>query len=323
MLYLLNSLDDHEPATRNGRTDPREGVSCFMALLLLIAAISVQASEPRSLTHAGEERTYRVHVPKGLPSPAPLVVVLHGGGGRGRGMERLSGFSRLADKEGFIAAYPDGIRRNWYDGREGQDISESHRLRRDDAGFVLAMIAAISAEHPVDPKRVYATGISNGGFFSHYLAATTDRFAAIAPVVGGIADPFYKKFNPSGPVSVLIVQGTKDPLVPYTGGDVARHRGRTIPTEEAAALWAKNNGCSGSPQEEVLPDQDPDDGCTLKRKVWHGCKAGGAVELLVMEGAGHTWPSGSQYLPKFIIGRVCRELDSETLWRFLKSHPKP
>ncbi|MFA5141065.1 MAG: PHB depolymerase family esterase [Elusimicrobiota bacterium] len=292
-------------------------------LLILLAALPAGASEPRKLIHAGEGRTYLLHIPKGLKTPAPIVVVLHGGGGRGRGMERLSGFSRLADEEGFIAAYPDGLGRNWYDGREG-DISDAHRLKRDDAGFIEAMLDAISLEHPVDPKRVYATGISNGAFFSHYLAAVLPgRFAAIAPVVGGLADPFHKVFNPLRPVSVLMIQGTRDPLVPYKGGDVARKRGRLIPTEEAARLWAKANGCQGSPQEEILPDQDPEDGCLLKRRVWQGCKAGGAVELLVMEGAGHTWPSGFQYLPKRVIGRVCRELDSSTLWRFFKGHPRP
>jgi polyhydroxybutyrate depolymerase len=98
-------------------------------------------------------------------------------------------------------------------------VAQAHRDRIDDVAFFDAMLAAVAKDYPIDEKRVYAMGISNGGMFSHYLAAhRADKLAAIAPVVGGIADPFHRKFMPAGPVSVLISQGTKDPIVPYDGG---------------------------------------------------------------------------------------------------------
>ena len=296
-----------------------------LLLALLLPAAADAGTQARRIEHGGLRRSYRLHVPPDLKKPAPLVVVLHGGGGRGRGMERMSGFSELADKEGFLVAYPDGEGRNWFDGRQG-DFSKAHKERRDDAGFVAAMIEEIARDFEVDRARVYATGISNGGFFSHYLGATrSELFAAIAPVVGGLADPFHKEFAPKRPVAVLVAQGTEDPLVPYAGGGVSafkRERGRLIPTGEALRLWVKADGCGEALQETELPDADPRDGCRVKRLTWTSCKKGTEVQLLRMEGAGHTWPSGPQYLPKMMIGGVCRDFGSAYIWEFFKAHPR-
>ncbi|HLF92783.1 MAG TPA: PHB depolymerase family esterase, partial [Planctomycetota bacterium] len=175
-----------------------------------------------SLKVGALDRTYILHVPPSLPKdrPAPLVLVFHGGGGQGKQMEGFTGFSALSDKEGFIVGYPDGLEKNWYDGRV-VEASRAHREKIDDLAFVDALIDEIGRRHPVDPKRIYATGISNGAFFSHWLAAhRSARIAAIAPVVGGMSPALAESFKPEGPVSVLILQGTEDPLVPYSGGEI-------------------------------------------------------------------------------------------------------
>ncbi len=154
----------------------------------LAAGCSVP-SEKRSLRAPdGRERTFRLFVPETLPSgPRPLVVVLHGGGGNGRQMERFGEFDELARAEGFLVAYPDGLNHGWNDGRRGEGIDEDRKVI-DDGTFIIAMIDEIAATHAVDPKRVYATGVSNGGFMSHTLGNRfPDRFAAIAPVIGGIS----------------------------------------------------------------------------------------------------------------------------------------
>jgi poly(3-hydroxybutyrate) depolymerase len=166
--------------------------------LLLLAALSgVQAGAAaaggtvsRRLEVDGRTRTYLLHVPAALSRgrPAPVVLVFHGGGANAEGTEHMTGFSSLADREGFLVAYPEGVGRNWNDGREIPG-STAHREKLDDVGFVTALIDTISREHAVDPLRVYATGMSNGGIFSHYLAARlSERIAAIAPVVGGMAE---------------------------------------------------------------------------------------------------------------------------------------
>jgi polyhydroxybutyrate depolymerase len=291
---------------------------------------SVQSAQRESVAQSikvGERRrTYRLYASHNLPKdrPIPLVFVFHGGGGDGVGTERLTRFSDVAEREKFIVVYPDGISKNWNDGRDAS-VSRAHRENIDDVGFVAALIDELSAKYRVDPNRIFATGISNGAIFSHYLAARlSSRIAAIAPVVGGIADPFYQNFNPEQPVSVLILQGTADPLTPYEGGGIAGgRRGKIIPTTEAVRKWNANNGCTGEPHTGTLPDKDPTDGCTVKTSSWSGCRNETAVTLYTLRGAGHTWPGGAQYLPQRIVGKVCRDVEAtEVIWQFFSTHPK-
>lgn len=287
------------------------------------AAAAERALAPHTLEVDGITRSYHLHVPSAVgPAPAPLVLVFHGGGGTGPGTERLTRFTALADREGFLVAFPEGVEKNWNDGREFTG-SRAHRDHVDDVAFVTALIDAIGHAHAVDPRRVYATGISNGGIFSHYLAAhLSARIAAIAPVVGGIADPPEAWLRPEQPVSVLMLQGTRDPLVPYHGGAVAFGRGKIIDTEEAARRWAALNG-GREPVREPLP-ADGKDRCGGLRTIYPGGRDGSEVTLVRLDGGGHTWPGGAQYLPQRLIGRVCRDFDATVLiWDFFKAHPKP
>jgi polyhydroxybutyrate depolymerase len=286
----------------------------------------VRAGESWSLEHDGHKRTFIVHAPASVlkQKPASLVFVFHGGGGNGEKTARLTHFDREADRQGFIVVFPDGLYKNWNDGRNA-DVSREHEEQIDDVGFVVAIIDTLQKVYTIDPRRIYATGISNGAFFSHYLAAhRSDLFAAIAPVSGGIAIPFDKVFHPLQPVSVLIIQGTDDPLVPYEGGGVLRgRRGSLIPTVEAVRKWVMADRCTDSPVVEKLPDRDREDGCTEVRTCWTFCAHGTVVELLRIEGGGHTWPGGAQYLPAWLIGNVCRDFDAtEEIWKFFKNHPR-
>ncbi len=242
----------------------------------------------------------------------------------GARMERLTRLDALADREGFLVAYPNGYRGNWNDGRDAS-VSAAHRAQVDDVGFVSAILDDVSARLPVDPRRVYATGISNGAIFSHYLAARlSQRIAAIAPVAGGIADPFDRAFRPERPVSVLIFQGTDDPLTPFHGGGIAGgRRGRIVDTDRAVAMWTEADGCAGAPQRRVLAQRGAKDSCAVLRTSWEGGRSGSAVELITLEGGGHAWPGGPQYLPEALIGRACREVDaSALLWEFFAAHPQ-
>jgi polyhydroxybutyrate depolymerase len=299
----------------------------FVGLLLVALPLTASGqSVERSLSVGGRQRTYRLFVPataKG--APAPLVLAFHGGGGRGRSMESLSRLSLLAAREGFVVAYPDAYEGNWNDGRTDFDATAA-REHIDDVTFVRAILTDVARVTPVDAKRVFATGISNGAIFSHFLAANlSDRIAAIAPVAGGIADPFYKVFAPAQPVSVFAMQGTKDPLVPIDGGNVAKaYRGKVIATDAAMRLWVGRDSASATPETGTLPDNDPRDGCTVAWKKWSGGKRGTEVWLYVEQGAGHTWPGGPQYMPRLLVGAVCRDFDAtESIWAFFKAHPKP
>lgn len=279
-----------------------------------------------SIEIGGLKRTYRVHFPANVAheQAVPIVFVFHGGGSNGMEAERMSKFSKIADREHFVAVYPDGIGHNWNDGREGSDL-KPQRENVDDAAFVEAIIDSIAARQEIDLTRIYSTGISNGGMFSNFLAIkNASRFAAIASVVGGIAEPIAASFAPDSPVSVLIIQGTADPIVPYHGGKVARgDRGKIVNTDTAVQLWTEWNGCNPDPEISEIPDKAFDDKCHVQVSKWTGGHGGSEVWLYRIEGGGHTWPNGPQYLPEIVIGRVCRDFDgSETIWEFFKSHPK-
>lgn len=313
----------------------KRGLLVLSCILLAITASCVfglgqeedpgSGSDVRMIRAGGIERSYLIHVPRGLKrsESVPLVLVFHGGRGTSKRAERATGFSRLADKERFIVVYPQGIGNQWNDGRDFR-ARRGAKTPELELAFVSSIIDRISEEHRIDQNRVFATGMSNGGFFSHLLGARmSDRIAAIAPVIGGISVELAKDFKPLRPVSVLIIQGTEDPLVPYGGGSVLRNRGRFIGTEAAAQLWRKAIGAEPAPQVRTPAERIKRDGCTVETYLWKRGNEGTEVLLYKLVGAGHTWPGGSQYLPRWLIGGVCREIDAtELIWRFFKSHPR-
>jgi polyhydroxybutyrate depolymerase len=271
----------------------------------------------------GQARTYSLYVPANASEskPAALVIALHGGLGQGSSMAALSGFSQLADREGFLVAYPDGLRRRWRDGRTmpaGMVAEEA-----DDVAFMSALIDDVAKLHALDAHRIYATGISNGAMFSNYLALKlSERIAAIAPVAGGIASEVAANFHPTSPVSVLIINGREDPLVPYEGGAVGKTHGTIVSTERALHLWLDADDLHGEPHvRDVAAKKNGD--CSEQWRTWSG-RNGSAVTMVALADGGHTWPGGMQYLPKAIVGAVCPELDaSHAIWDFFRQHPKP
>lgn len=313
---------------------PRRRLGLALVLGICVAGgttrpplVAAAEDELRKLEHDGHTRTYLLHIPeRAAGHPAPLVIALHGGFGTGAAMAKLTGLRKIADREGFVVAFPDGLYRNWNDGRVAE-ASHTHRAKTDDVGFIDAMIDRISAEVRIDAKRVFLTGISNGAIFSHtYAALRANRVAAIAPVVGGIAVPFAEHFQPQSPVSVLIIQGADDPLVPYDGGAISgRRRGEIISTRLAVEKWREADHCMPTdPVMERLPDTDPEDGCQTVRSRWSPCAEHSEIELYRLEGGGHTWPGGAQYLPRMFIGSVCRDFDaSEVIWQFFARHARP
>jgi polyhydroxybutyrate depolymerase len=289
------------------------------------------------MEHDGKQRHYRIHVPDTAGAdPRPLVVVLHGGGGNAEVASKM-GFTALAERENFIVVYPEATAGHWNDGRVGRVIVNSAG-DNDDVGFIMALIEKIKNAHVIDPQRIYATGFSNGGIMSHRLGIErADIFAAIAPCIGGIAKPLgaERKFKPSEPLSVLIIQGTEDPFVPYGGGRLTvnllpalgkrteRDHGAIVSTDQAIKLWNKANGILGEPRVNMMADTDRFDGCSLERSDWPPGDQGSQVSLIRMVDAGHTVPGARQYLPKQIIGKTCRDANaSEIIWSFFKAHPK-
>lgn len=287
-------------------------------LTTAISAQSAPTEERRTLRVDGVERRYLVFLPPSLRpgQPAPVVLVFHGGGGRAQGIAPHTGFSRLAEREGFVAVYPDGLGHRWNDGR-------GYAATHDDVGFVRALLDSLRRELTVDPRRIYATGISNGAIFSYRLACDLPGvFAAVAPVAGAMPVALVPSCGHLEPVSVLAIQGTADPLMPYGGGGVARRRGRVLSAARSIAFWAAAAGCAATPVTTTEPDVTPADGTQVRRTAYPGCRDGRSVELYTIEGGGHTWPGGPPV--GGAVGRVSRDVDATTLiWAFFAEHPRP
>jgi polyhydroxybutyrate depolymerase len=283
-------------------------------------------SRCESLEAGGRTRTYRIYVPGHLANPAPLVFVLHGGGGSGSAQERITkgGFNRIADSEGIIVAYPDGVGRNWNDGRS--DVSSSaFKDNVDDVGFFKALLEQLAAKYPVDRKRVFATGMSNGGFMSYRLACdAADIFLAVAPVVAGLSVDLGPRCRPQHPVSVLILNGTEDPLIPWEGGHVGAFgisRGQTWSAMQTYEKWIELDACkvrSDEPEVNAVAD----DHTSVVRHRATACKGGAEVRLDEIRGGGHNWPRGAKYLGVTFVGRISQELDGNAeIWSFFKTVP--
>jgi polyhydroxybutyrate depolymerase len=282
-------------------------------------AQSGPANLARSIRVGGISRSYLLHVPPSLDRsrPAALVLVLHGAGGRGAGFAGHTGFSQLADEQGFIAVYPDGFRRRWNDGR-------SSGPSQDDVGFIRSLLDSLKTELAIDTRRIYATGISNGAMFSYRLACDLPGvFAAIAPVAGALPAELAPRCSQAEPVAIAAFQGTADRFVSYAGGAVARQRGRVLSAEETMAFWAGVDGCSLNAMTALEPDRAMGDGTRVRRSEYPGCMHGRELVLYTIEGGGHTWPGGPS-VARLVVGRVSRDIDAtSTIWDFFQRHPKP
>lgn len=319
-------------------TKPGQIIALFLAVFLLaLFPLACREEVPipaqnyaDSIQSGGLERTYLVHVPpvSGKTRSLPLLIALHGGGGTGQSMVTLTlgGLNTLADKEGFIVVYPDGVEKQWNDGREG-DFTRAHREKIDDVGFISALIDHLAQKHEIDSQRVYATGISNGAMMSYRLACElSHKIAAVTPVCGAMPLDLVSRCSPAKPISVLVISGTEDRLVPWDGGSVIGGRGRILSVPDSVKYWVTHNQCSATPVITMEADTDPQDGTRVRKEVYGQGKDGTEVILYAIEGGGHTWPGGYQYLPEAAIGRTSRDIDANTViwdffkWDFFKRH---
>jgi len=297
--------------------DLRLQIVCAFLLLALPALAAGQTDSTHTLTVNGVQREYLLHVPPGYAKghAAPLVLVLHGHGGAPRGTARNTGMSAEADREGFLVAYPAGLNRGWNDGRVEVGATA------DDVAFLAGVIDDVAARYDVDRSRVFAAGISNGGFMSMRLACElSDRIRAVGIVAATLSEPLHATCKPKRPVAVVMFNGSDDPLVPYGGGSIRGNRGRILGAEATASFWAKENGCTAEPERSDLPVADSGDPTRVSLARYTGCKPGAEVRLYTIHGGGHTWPGGRPYAPAFLVGKVSRQLDAdEVMWEFFRA----
>jgi polyhydroxybutyrate depolymerase len=262
----------------------------------LLAALALQAAaapafQPRGLVHDGATRTWHEIVPTACAARTarcPVLIALHGGGGSGNGAQfaTATGLAAEGASRGYVVLAPDALGANWNDGRP--EIAAGI----DDVGFIRAMIADLNRRAGVDPARVFATGASNGGLMSYRLACE-GRFAfrGIAPVIANMGAALSRGCRPGGAVSVFMIPGAADRLMPYDGGGVAAglgNRGTTVSSDRTLDFWRAAMVCRGAPVAERLDPVRDETAVAITR--YETCRGGAVVQRWTVEGGGHTWP---------------------------------
>jgi polyhydroxybutyrate depolymerase len=295
--------------------------------IMIIAFVSVFAAKayasigpgdfPKTTSIDGLTREYVIHVPRISVVPAsgiPVVIYVHGGGGTAQDAYN-DGIDKTSDRHKFILLVPVGINKSWNGGRwEGGSCCGT----QNDVKFISTMIDEVSRDYPVDSHRIYAMGISNGGLMTNRLACElSQKIAAIATVAPAAIEG---NCAPVRPVPVLDIHGTGDTCNPYYGGipplDCANVPYTRMTPRQVTATWLEINGCSPFPLDIVYHYGDAT--CVSFRN----CTAAD-VAFCKVEGMGHTWPSGAQYLPPCMIGPVSYDISTEQIWQFFRHHPIP
>lgn len=282
-------------------------------------------TEHTLVTADGLRRTYRLFVPEGLASRAPLLVALHGGLGSGKQFEVSSDFNGLATANDFIVAYPDGVAR-FPDGsgdartwNAGKCCGPAVARKVDDVAFLRAVVDDVEANQRIDRSRVYAAGHSNGGMMALRLGCeASDVFVAVGIQSASLET---RACSPRRTVSLIQIHGIADTNIPIAGGKGSGIAGVAFsPPRQAARTFARVDACRTKP-DRLRDKSNPD----LLLSRWRPCSPGTGVQFLAVEGAGHAWmgqPSSSPWADDNIGAPYMRLDSSRAIWAFLAAHPR-
>lgn len=271
----------------------------------------------------GINRSFVVYLPSKYNNVGkmPMVFLFHGGSGTGDDMIKLADFRAIAEREKVVLVYPNGYQNSWNDGR----LTDANVAGINDVAFVNNMIDYMIANYPIENKKVYATGMSNGGFMSSRLACElSNKITAIAVVAATIEQTsIAANCNPTNTVPAIYIHGTLDGFVPILGGTVPVDAGGNVLSHvQAITKWITINNCSATPVVTDLPDI-ANDGTTIKKRVYTNPTTGVEVVSYIVANGGHTWPQGYQYLAESIIGKTSLDMNAnETIWEFFKKYSR-
>lgn len=291
-------------------------VLILISLPLLVALVEAVSFHVRNLNNgsivsSGEKREYLLYVPKSYDSttPTPLVISMHGGWGWPVMQRDLSKWNRLAESRGFIVAYPSGLERVWRVVHRGPGVEK-------DVRFISDLIDALEKAYNIDPTRIYANGLSNGGGMAFVLSCTlSDRIAAVGMVAAAQMLP-WSWCTDRRPVPMISFHGTADRVVPYEGGTSWVWDGSFPDVSEWAANWARRNRCGPDTVESAVA-------ADVTRRDYKDCADDAAVVLFTIHGGGHTWPGGGP-LPEWFLGPTSRSVDAtREMWAFFQEHRLP
>jgi polyhydroxybutyrate depolymerase len=292
------------------------------SVTLTVTAPAAGTLTSQTLTSSGVTRDYLLYTPSGLPTGAvPLVVVLHGGTQDAAitASETLPTFAwrTIADRDKIMVAFPNGVGNQWNDCRS----DTVGRSTAKDTAFIADMIDMISSQRVIDATRIYVSGSSNGGMMSYRAALELgSKIAGVGAVIANMpVDPLKEcPVTASNAMSIVIMNGTADPLMPFNGGVVSMtsDAGTVISANASRDFWVSANGCNLVPVTENLPDTDPSDGITVTRETYSGCRGSHKVAFFRNDGGGHVMPS-LRYFNS--TAKQNRDIEgAEEIWKILK-----
>jgi polyhydroxybutyrate depolymerase len=264
-----------------------------------------------TIVSSGQKREYLLYVPQSYDraKPTPLVISMHGGAMWPAAQKETSQWNRVADEHGLIVVYPSGVSGR---GPRAWRAGGGPGLMRD-VQFISELIDTLRASYNIDPMKIYANGLSNGGGMSFVLSCTlSDRIAAVGVVAPALFLP-WSACTDRRPVPMIAFYGTADRAVPYNGGTswVAPNVFPNIPAW--TATWARRNQCGTNPVESVVA-------ADVTRVEYTHCADDAAVVLYTVQGGGHTWPGGKP-LPEWFVGTTSNSIEATSqMWAFFREH---
>lgn len=317
--------------THRRRADHRAPLVAFVLLAVAVASPSRADDAPARLTPGNQTRTFRmgdetrsyiVHVPPRFDpaKPTPVVLVYHGAGANAALMILFCGMNETADRHNFVVVYPNGTGQGglflvWNAG--GYQGPGADKLP-DDVAYTARLLDDLATVVRVDPRRVYAAGMSNGGMMCYLLASKmSDRIAAIAPVAGTSC---VERIESTRPVPVMHFHGTADKILPYSGyGPELPKFLKFTSVDDTISAWAAHDGCPQKPRIFAEPNTVADE-TSVERREYRPGKNGSEVVLYVIEGGGHTWPGKPS--PLGWLGKSTADISANDLiWDFFQKHP--
>ena len=290
-------------------------------LLIIFVALPVNSGtfNEKNIMVNKIKRSYVTKFPNNYNTDkkVPLIIALHGGGSNWKKFNRATTRNTLekeADHNNILLIFPEAKNNHWSDGRE-KHLEGQQKF--DDVKFISKLIDLAIDKYNVDSDRVFITGISNGGFMAIRLAIElTGKISAVASVSAQMSLKI-QYLQLDKPISFMLINGTDDPIVPYNGGNMklfklSKSRGKVLSSTQTIKYFVENNKCN-KPANHSSQDHNKFDMTTLNISEYKECEENVQVTLIKVNGGGHTWPGGKQYLPVALIGHLSKEINASKL----------
>lgn len=299
-----------EPVKVNlpARTDAETAAPSTSALPPPATPGKVTNSRDQLITSGGTQRRYRMHIPMVSGNgPRPLLIALHSGGSSPQSMEYTVGLDSVADRLSIYVAYPEALGGYWNNGRPSS-VKRSGGV--NDAQFLLDVIESVKKKQTIDSKRIFVTGLGDGGIMAMQAAAAAPGvFRGVAMVSSQLlaGQPL-----PKTPLPLLFIHGNADPVFPWQGIPEVKDGGPVTSMDATIKTALALDGLgSAKPTVTAMPNRDAQDGTTVSRSVWGPSAAGATVTLYTVGGGGYPWPGGAvSTRNQGSHGRTSRDLDA-------------